>query len=250
VGCYPLFACRDLAEPQPDLAFAIAGEGDVETSVAGRTGASGAQLISVQVGRVARLGPNGVPSAFVKRPVARPVAVAALGLAGDEQADLEVHGGPEKAVYSYALASYADWRKEFPEHDALLVPGAFGKNLTIDGIDEETVHIADVVRIGSATLQVTQPRQPCFKFALRFADKRMPKAMIRNGRSGWYYRVVENGALEAGDRLDLLERPNPTWPMARFNRLLAGKSWTTEELIELASLPGLATPGGRGPVLP
>ena len=78
-----------------------------KTSVTGRTGASGARLISVQVGRVARLGPNGVPSAFVKRPVAGPVAVAALGLAGDEQADLRVHGGPEKAVYGYALASYA-----------------------------------------------------------------------------------------------------------------------------------------------
>jgi MOSC domain-containing protein YiiM len=211
-----------------------------KTSVAGPAGASGARLISVQIGRVARLGPNGVSSAFVKRPVAGPVAVAALGLAGDEQADLRVHGGPEKAVYGYAIASYADWRKEFPEHDALLVPGAFGENLTIDGIDEETVHIGDVVRIGSATLRVTQPRQPCFKFTLRFADKRMPKAMIRNGRSGWYYRVVENGALEAGDRLDLLERPNPTWPMARFNRLLAGKSWTIGELTELASLPGLA----------
>ena len=75
----------------------------------------------------------------------------------------------------------------------------------------------------------------CFKFALRFADKRMPKAMIRNGRSGWYYRVVETGVLAAGDRLDLRGRPNSGWPMARFNRLLAGKSWTIDELTELAS---------------
>ena len=201
---------------------------------------SGATLISVQVGRVAPLGPEGVPSAFVKCPVDGPIAVMALGLAGDQQADLRVHGGPEKAVYGYALSSYAPWRHAFPEHDALLVPGAFGENLTIGGMDEETVHIGDVVRVGSATLQVTQPRQPCFKFALRFADKRMPKAMIRNGRSGWYYRVVEAGVLAAGDRLDLRERPNPGWPMARFNRLLAGKSWTPQELTELASLAGLA----------
>ena len=161
---------------------------------------SGATLISVQVGRVAPLGPEGVPSAFVKCPVDGPIAVMALGLAGDQQADLRVHGGPEKAVYGYALSSYAPWRHAFPEHDALLVPGAFGENLTIGGMDEETVHIGDVVRVGSATLQVTQPRQPCFKFALRFAEKRMPKAMIRNGRSGWYYRVVEAGVLAAGDR--------------------------------------------------
>ena len=201
---------------------------------------SGATLISVQVGRVAQLGPEGVPSAFVKCPVEGPIAVMAFGLAGDQQADLRVHGGPEKAVYGYALSSYAAWRHAFPEHDPLLVPGAFGENLTIGGMDEETVHIGDVVRIGSATLQVTQPRQPCFKFALRFADKRMPKAMIRNGRSGWYYRVVEAGVLAAGDRLDLRERPNPGWHIARFNRLLAGKFWAPQELTELASLAGLA----------
>ena len=201
-----------------------------------------ATLVSIQVGRIAPLGPNGVPSAFVKCPLEGPVAVTALGLAGDQQADLRVHGGPEKAVYGYALSSYEEWRDEFPEHGALWVSGGLGENLTIDGIDEETVHIGDVVRIGTATLQVTQPRQPCFKFALRFGDKRLPKAMIRNGRSGWYYRVIETGVLAAGDRLDLLERPNPTWPMARFNRVLSSKSSTMEDMVELAILPGLATP--------
>jgi MOSC domain-containing protein YiiM len=171
-----------------------------------------------------------------------PVAVTTLGLAGDQQADLRVHGGLEKAVYGYALSSYAVWCFEFPEHGALWVAGGLGENLTIAGINEETVHIGDVVRFGTATLQVTQPRQPCFKFALRFGDKRLPKAMIRNGRSGWYYRVIETGALAAGDRLDLLERPNPTWPIARFNRVLSSKSSTMEDMVELAILPGLATP--------
>ena len=152
-----------------------------------------------------------------------------------------MHGGPEKAVYGYALSSYAVWRRAFPEHGALWMPGGLGENLTIDGIDEEMVHIGDVVRIGTATLQVTQPRQPCFKFALRFGDKRLPKAMIGNGRSGRYYRVIETGVLAAGDRLDLLERFNPTWPMARFNRVLSSKSSTMEDMVELATLPGLAT---------
>jgi MOSC domain-containing protein YiiM len=201
-----------------------------------------ATLVSVQVGRIAPLGANGVPSAFVKCPVEGPVTVSALGLAGDQQADLGVHGGLEKAVYGYALSSYAVWRVEFPEHGSLWVPGGLGENLTIDGIDEDTVHIGDVVRIGTATLQVTQPRQPCFKLALRFGDKRLPKAMIRNGCSGWYYRVIETGALAADDRLDLLERLNPTWPMARFNRVLSSKSWTMEDMVELATLSGLATP--------
>ena len=125
-----------------------------------------------------------------------------------------MHGGPEKAVYGYALSSYAVWRRAFPEHGALWVPGGLGENVTIDGIDEEMVHIGDVVRIGAAMLQVTQPRQPCFKFALRLGDKRLPKAMIGNGRSGWYYRVIETGVLAAGDRLDLLERSilRGRWP--------------------------------------
>lgn len=200
-----------------------------------------ATLVSVQVGRAAPLGPNGVPSAFVKCPVEGAVAVTTLGLAGDQQADLRVHGGLEKAVYGYALASYAVWRHAFPEHDALWVAGGLGENLTIDGIDEETVHIGDVVRVGTATLQVTQPRQPCFKFALRFDDKRLPKTMVRNGRSGWYYRVIETGVLAAGDRLDVLERPNPTWPMVRFNRVLSSKSSAMEDMVEIATLAGLAT---------
>ncbi len=200
-----------------------------------------ATVVSVLVGRIAPLGPKGVPSAFVKGPVAGPVRVTSLGLAGDQQADPKVHGGLEKAVYGYALLSYAVWRTAFPEHGALWEPGGLGENLTIDGMDEETVHIGDVVRIGTATLQVTQPRQPCFKFALRFGDKRLPKAMIGNGRSGWYYRVIESGVLAAGDRLDLLDRPNPAWPMARFNRLLSGGASSIEDMAELSVLPGLAT---------
>ena len=199
-----------------------------------------AAVVSVQVGRTAPLGPDGVASAFVKRPVEGPVAVATLGLAGDQQADPAVHGGPEKAVYGYAMANYAPWRRDLPEHTPLWVPGGLGENLTIDGIDEATEHVGDIVRIGGATLQVTQPRQPCYKFALRFADKRMPKAMVANGRSGWYYRVLEAGTLEAGDRVDLLERPNPGWPVARFNRFIAAKAAAIEDYAELARLPGLA----------
>ncbi|MBK8176548.1 MAG: MOSC domain-containing protein [Rhodospirillales bacterium] len=202
---------------------------------------SAARVVSVQVGRIAPLGPEGVPSGFVKRPVDRPVAVTDLGLAGDEQADLRVHGGSEKAVYGYAHAAYAEWRETFPEHGAMLVPGAFGENLTIDGTDEEQVCIGDIVRVGTATLQIAQPRQPCFKLALRFADRRMPRAMIRNGRSGWYYRVLATGVVAAGDGHAVLARPNPHWSMARFNRLLAAKAWPTSDLAELIHLPGLAS---------
>ena len=175
------------------------------------------RVASVQVGHVAPLGPQGVPSAFVKSAAAGRVAVARLGLEGDAQADLRVHGGPDKAVYAYGAARLAEWSAEFPELATKFVPGCFGENLTIESLTEDDLCVGDVHGIGTARLQVCQPRQPCFKFALRFADKRLPKAMVRNGRSGWYYRVLTPGVLEAGDAVRLLERPLPGFA---FNELL------------------------------
>jgi MOSC domain-containing protein YiiM len=171
-----------------------------------------AVLASVQTGRIAPLGPKGVPSAFVKRSTAGAVRVGALGIEGDQQADLRVHGGPEKAVYGYAAAHYAAWTADFPELAERFVPGAFGENLTIAGLEEADLCVGDVHAIGSVRLQVCQPRQPCFKLALNFADSRLPRAMVRNDRSGWYYRVLTPGTLQPGDTVVLLERPFPEFP--------------------------------------
>jgi len=122
-----------------------------------------ARVASVQVGRIAPLGPESVPSAFVKLPVTGPVHAATLGLAGDEQADLTVHGGPDKAVYLYPSEHYPLWLRDVPRHAQTLMAGAFGENITTSGLEEATVAIGDVFRIGTAEVQVTQPRQPCFK---------------------------------------------------------------------------------------
>ena len=135
-----------------------------------------ARIRSIHVGQIAPLGKDGVLSAFVKRAVATTVEVTPLGLVGDSQADLRVHGGPEKAVYGYATANYAAWRTEYPQHSRLLVPGGFGENLAIDGMMEADLCVGDVHEIGGALLQVCQPRQPCFKFALRFDDTALPRA--------------------------------------------------------------------------
>jgi len=198
------------------------------------------RLASVQIGPIAPLGPRKVPSGFVKQTVAGRVSVRALGLKGDAQADLRVHGGPEKAVYGYAAGAYPLWQADFPELAPLFVPGGVGENLTIAGVDEAGLHIGDIMRIGSAVLQITQPRQPCFKFALRFHAPKLPKAMTRNGRSGWYYRVLDEGAVEAGDAVTLIERPNPAWPVARFNAVLAMKAAASKDLAALVDMPGLA----------
>ena len=199
-----------------------------------------AQVLSIHIGKIAGLGPEGVPSGFVKLPVQGPVAVTPGGLVGDEQADLSVHGGRDKAVYAYGAANYQQWRQEYPQHGALLAPGVLGENLAIAGMREEDLLVGDIHAIGTARLQVCQPRQPCFKLALRFADKHMPKAMIRNGRSGWYYRVLEAGSLNTGDPVELVERPNPGFPFVRLVQLISFGKVTTTELEQMQDMPGLA----------
>ena len=198
------------------------------------------RIASIHVGKIAPLGSEGVLSGFVKHAVAGPVRVTPLGILGDEQADPSVHGGPEKAVYGYATSHYTAWRREYPQHSLLLVPGGFGENLAFDGLSESDLCVGDIHGIGSAQLQVCQPRQPCFKLALRFDDKHLPKAMIRNGRAGWYYRVLEPGVINPGDRVEVLDRLNPTFPFTRLVELISRGKASTAELEQMRDMPGLA----------
>jgi MOSC domain-containing protein YiiM len=199
------------------------------------------RIASIHAGKVAPLGPDGVPSGFVKHSVAQPVQITPLGIRGDEQADLTVHGGLEKAVYGYSLENYSEWRIEYPQHAAVLVPGGFGENLCIEGMRETDLYVGDIHRIGSARLQICQPRQPCFKLALRFEDKMMPKAMVRSGRAGWYYRVVEPGDVAPGAAVHLDERPNPDFSFARLVEIVSHGKATRPELERMQAMNGLAT---------
>jgi MOSC domain-containing protein YiiM len=164
-----------------------------------------------------------------------------LGVAGDEQADLSVHGGPEKAVYGYSFENYAHWRAEYPQHGEVLVPGGFGENLCIEALSEADLCIGDIHRIGSSRLQVCQPRQPCFKLALRFQDTKMPKAMVKSGRAGWYYRVLEAGEITPGDEVHLDDRPNPGFSFTRLIEIISQGKATQAELERMQHLPGLAS---------
>jgi len=202
---------------------------------------SDARLLSVQTGRTAPLGPDDVPSAFVKTARQGPVAVMRLGLDGDEQADLSVHGGPEKAVYAYAAQHYPQWAQQFPELAAHFTGGAMGENLTVSGLEESAICVGDVHQAGSALLQVCQPRQPCFKFALRHNNKFLPKAMVKNGFAGWYYRVLRVGQLQAGDALTLHARPNPDFPFTRLIQIVYHGKATKDEIRRMAELEGLAS---------
>jgi len=199
-----------------------------------------ASILSVQAGGVAPLGPDRVPSGFVKRPLTGEAAVTLTGLVGDAQADLTVHGGVDKAVYGYAGGHYPRWAADFPDHAGRFTAGAMGENLTIEGLDETGLCVGDVHTIGSALLQLCQPRRPCFKLALSFDDNRMPKAMVRSGRSGWYYRVLQEGSIRAGDAVVLRDRPNPDFPFARLVEIVSFGDATPAELARMAEMAGLA----------
>jgi MOSC domain-containing protein YiiM len=198
-------------------------------------------LLSVHVGRVAPLGPEQVPSGFVKHPVAGPVFVSQTGLAGDEQADLEAHGGPDKAVYGYAAGHYPAWARQFPALADKFVPGSMGENLCIRGMDETGLCVGDVHAMGTSLLQLCQPRRPCFKLGLSFAEEELPQAMLRNGFSGWYYRVLRTGHLAPGDRVTLQERPNPDFAFTRLVEITTHGRATEQELRRMAQMPGLAS---------
>lgn len=195
------------------------------------------RLVEIRTGRAKWI--DGHRTAYAKAAREGPVAVLALGLDGDEVGNPRVHGGPDKAVYAYALASYPLWQAEHPRHAARLVPGAFGENLVVEGLDETTAHVGDRWRAGTALLEVCQPRQPCATLARWFGDSGMVEAMVANGRSGWYCRVIEEGHMAAGDSLALEHRPEGAWPVAA---VLAASYAPTgpDQLLALARAPGLA----------
>jgi len=162
------------------------------------------RVISVNVGlpREITVGGEIVLTSIFKNPVSGRVRVGRLDLDGDEQSDLTVHGGVNKAVYLYPSEHYALWRTELPGAD--LSWGAFGENLTTEGLSESTTRIGDRFRIGTAEFIVTQPRMPCFKLAIRFGRQDIIKRFLTSERSGFYVSVAREGHLSAGEAITLV----------------------------------------------
>jgi MOSC domain-containing protein YiiM len=156
--------------------------------------------VNVAIPKAVLVGDRTVLTSIFKLPVEGRVAVLHHNLAGDRQADLTVHGGPYKAVYGYPQEHYRFWREELPDME--LPPGMFGENLTTEGLTENEAFIGDQFRIGSTLLQVTQPRMPCFKLGIRFGRADMVKLFWQSRRSGFYFSVVEEGDLAAGDPIE------------------------------------------------
>ncbi len=159
------------------------------------------QIISVNVGLPREVEWKGqiVRTGIFKEPVAGRVAIYTLNLAGDQQADLTVHGGTEKAVYAYPAEHYTYWQQELPDMD--LPWGMFGENLTTQGLQENTVNIGDRFQVGTAVLQATQPRLPCYKLSLKFNREDIVKRFLHSKRYGIYFAVVQEGSVAAGDTI-------------------------------------------------
>lgn len=155
--------------------------------------------INVSLPRVVSVHGKEVETGIFKVPVTGPVVVREMNLEGDGQADLSVHGGPDKAVYLYSWDNILFWRKALGRDD--LGPGSFGENLTVEGLGENDVAIGDEFAIGTARFRVTQPRMPCFKLALALETPSIPKTFLESGRTGCYLRVLQEGVVQAGDSI-------------------------------------------------
>lgn len=189
-------------------------------------------------------------SAMAKTARAGAVAVGPLGLDGDEQADLSVHGGPDKAIHHYPADHYPFWRTMTGGNPLLDAPGAFGENISTLGMTERDACIGDRFRLGTALVEISQGRQPCWKLGHRLGDPGAVSLVVSHGFSGWYYRVIEAGQLRAGDAIALIDRRWPEWQVARVFALLIGGE-EPSDLAALKALAGLETlaPAWRGKAL-
>jgi MOSC domain-containing protein YiiM len=198
------------------------------------------RVVSVNVGLPRLVSWNGgeVSTGIFKEPVEGRVALRRLNLEGDRQADLSVHGGAAKAVYAYPLEHYAFWREELGQE---LPFGAFGENLTVDGLRlEQEIAVGDRLRIGTAELVVSQPRLPCYKLGLRFGRRDMVKRFLASGRTGYYLAVAAEGEVGAGDRIESIALDPARIPVAEITRVYASDRddvAAMERLIALDALP-------------
>ena len=172
--------------------------------------------LSVGLPREVAVEGGSVLTSIFKDPVDRRLKVTRLNFEGDEQSDLTVHGGFDKAVYVYPLEHYEEWRRELPEVE--FPRASFGENLTTEGLRED-VRIGDQFRIGTAEFMVTQPRMPCYKLGIRFGRMDMLKRMLKNGRTGFYFSVITEGEVGPGDAIEPLARSDEDLTVSDVVRL-------------------------------
>ena len=194
----------------------------------------------VFVGRVRRMLPDGEATGIFKTAVCGPVRLTTTGLEGDEQADLRHHGGVDKALHHYPVEHYALMAQEWPQCADMLGAGVLGENVSTRGMTEHEVCIGDILRIGEARVQVSQPRAPCWKIDRRLKVDDASRFVEAAGITGWYYRVLDPGTIAAGDSIELLERPNPWLSLAHYWDEVMAHRPDPRSLRRIAAATGLA----------
>lgn len=197
------------------------------------------KLLSVNIALPRAVGHKGrtVLTGIFKEPVAGPVQLRREGLEGDGQADLKVHGGPDKAAYAYPIEHYGYWQEQFGR--APFPHGQFGETLTVQGLLEQDLAIGDCLRIGGALLQVSQPRTPCFKLGIKMGREDFPRTFQDSGRVGFYLRVLEEGPVSAGDGIDIVSRHAPWYSVQelwRWNHVERDNREAARRAVDLAPL--------------
>ena len=197
------------------------------------------KVIAVSVGRPREVPWHGktITTSIFKTPVSGRVSVRSLNIDGDEQSDLTVHGGPDKAVYAYPSEHYSFWKDQLPDEE--LPWGSFGENFTTQGLLEDQVQIGDQLRIGSAAFTVTQPRMPCFKLGIRFGDPRMVKRFLQARRPGFYLRVDREGEIAAGDSIELVASQSESISVVEISDLYEAAKPDQARLLLASRLPHL-----------
>ena len=192
-------------------------------------------LVSVNVGGARQFDYRGRPavSAIWKSPVMGRVAARGVNLAGDDQADREAHGGPDKAVYAYAIEDTGWWAKELGRS---LEYGEFGENLTTEGIDVTNALIGERWEIGSTVLEVSEPRVPCWRLAVRMEDNGFPRRFTKAGRPGAYLRIAAEGTLGSGDEIRIVERPDHDLTIGDVFRIFAGDRHEAHRILEVPQM--------------
>ncbi|HHF2905566.1 TPA: MOSC domain-containing protein [Vibrio diabolicus] len=180
---------------------------------------------------------HGAQSAINKQVLPERQHATELGFISDEQGDPRFHGGIQKALHIYPSEHYPIWQQELGERTIFQSAGGFGENISSEGVTESTICLKDKIRIGSTLLEVSQGRMPCWKLNVRFDQHDMARRLQDTLRTGWYFRVLEEGDIGAGDEIILCERPYPEWPLARIMGAVFTGCLDREELTKLSELP-------------
>lgn len=167
-----------------------------------------ALIEGLYIGELSTIGPANTATGIFKIPSEKTHQIGEMGLSGDIQVDKRVHGGPEKAIYHYPAEHYALLRQALPHLSEHFQPGSIGENISTQGLLDTDVHIGDTFRLGSAIVQVSQPRRPCWKVNHKYGNAHIASMIMSEAISGWYYRVLETGQLRRGDSIELIGRLN------------------------------------------